>query len=459
MKPPLNVVAARLKGLSRFVGLAAALVIVAPLMLAGCGQNPNTADGAKSAKQSALTGGSPVVVPPSSYGWMFSQHSELTDPNVGPFLSWPDCPVVVVAHNIVAVNSTCLYDIVRYNSLDAPLVGLDNIHVGLGNYVWGQGERYGARKIITNPDNILAGIALVVMNDDLPASPANIAYPNPGDTANVINIGTWYSHGPSQGYFQVGYNSPLLTGTGINAQIDNKDLGSILYSLDGNSVYGIQFSWIFSTANFTPILRGFVERGLECEDSDDPHCVDNYVRFDDVPASHMFFSYINDMFRRNITVGCSRNPPLYCPDSPLLKGQIAALEAKTMGSATGSTASLPYYDVPVWNSYAPFISYLLNSRGVSIPCTPDGRNFCPDAQVPRSQAAEFIVKGLMGDNFIYQFQPYFPDDVPPWHPQFKYIQKLRELNITAGCSATQFCPDDIVNRGQFSVFLSRAFPQ
>jgi hypothetical protein len=41
------------------------------------------------------------------------------------------------------------------------------------------------------------------------------------------------------------------------------------------------------------------------------------------------------------------------------------------------------------------------------------------------------------------------------HPFFKYIQKLKELGITAGCSATTFCPDGNVTRGEMAVFLVR----
>jgi hypothetical protein len=46
--------------------------------------------------------------------------------------------------------------------------------------------------------------------------------------------------------------------------------------------------------------------------------------------------------------------------------------------------------------------------------------------------------------------------VPPQHPQFLYIQKLRELGVTLGCTATRFCPDGTVTRAEAAAMLARA---
>jgi hypothetical protein len=117
--------------------------------------------------------------------------------------------------------------------------------------------------------------------------------------------------------------------------------------------------------------------------------------FEDVPASHPFFGYITLAKLDNLTGGCSTTPALYCPDQPATRGQTAV----------------------------------------------------------------FIVRALTGtDNFTYNQQPFFTD-VPPSNPQFKYIQKIKELGITSGCGATTFCPDEILTRGQAAVLLIRAkFP-
>jgi len=46
-------------------------------------------------------------------------------------------------------------------------------------------------------------------------------------------------------------------------------------------------------------------------------------------------------------------------------------------------------------------------------------------------------------------------DVPTSHPFFQFIEALAASGITAGCTATQYCPDATVTRGQMAVFLSR----
>ncbi|MCC6366410.1 MAG: S-layer homology domain-containing protein [Bryobacterales bacterium] len=81
--------------------------------------------------------------------------------------------------------------------------------------------------------------------------------------------------------------------------------------------------------------------------------------------------------------------------------------------------------------------------------------FCPGSQTTRSQMAAFVVRSIHGEKFTPPSTPYFTD-VPATHPQFAYIQKLRELGITQGCTATKFCPDDTVTRSQAAVFVIRA---
>jgi hypothetical protein len=104
----------------------------------------------------------------------------------------------------------------------------------------------------------------------------------------------------------------------------------------------------------------------------------------------------------------------------------------------------------------PFFDYisLLRDRGIASPCA--GANFCPGDVMTRSEMAVFLIRGLMGgDAFSFPSTPFFTD-VPPTHPQFKFIQKLRELGITSGCTASTYCPADPVTRGQMAVFVVRS---
>jgi RHS repeat-associated protein/uncharacterized repeat protein (TIGR01451 family) len=47
-------------------------------------------------------------------------------------------------------------------------------------------------------------------------------------------------------------------------------------------------------------------------------------RFNDVPSTNPFYAHIEEMAVRQITLGCSATPPLYCPAQNVTRGQMAA---------------------------------------------------------------------------------------------------------------------------------------
>jgi hypothetical protein len=49
----------------------------------------------------------------------------------------------------------------------------------------------------------------------------------------------------------------------------------------------------------------------------------------------------------------------------------------------------------------------------------------------------------------------FPD-VPPTHPFYRFVETLLHVGVTAGCTATTYCPDGVTTREQMAVFLLRA---
>lgn len=124
-----------------------------------------------------------------------------------------------------------------------------------------------------------------------------------------------------------------------------------------------------------------------------------YAIFEDVPASKPYYDQVNLLRERLVTQGCSVHPAQYCPDLPyaLTRGQAAVLIIRSIYSArTGD---------------------------------PEG--------------------------FTYPSTPYFTD-VPADHEQFKYIQKMKELGITSGYTATTYEPWGTLNFGQIAVFSHRA---
>jgi hypothetical protein len=47
-------------------------------------------------------------------------------------------------------------------------------------------------------------------------------------------------------------------------------------------------------------------------------------------------------------------------------------------------------------------------------------------------------------------------DVPPSHLFYRFIETLLHVGVTAGCTATMYCPDGVTTREQMAVFLLRA---
>jgi len=53
--------------------------------------------------------------------------------------------------------------------------------------------------------------------------------------------------------------------------------------------------------------------------------------FDDVPVGHQQHQYVEALRISAITSGCSVSPPLYCPDAPLTRGQMAVFLSRIVG--------------------------------------------------------------------------------------------------------------------------------
>lgn len=80
--------------------------------------------------------------------------------------------------------------------------------------------------------------------------------------------------------------------------------------------------------------------------------------------------------------------------------------------------------------------------------------FSPNDTVPREQMAAFIIRLLHGPDFQRSGPSRFVDVT---NPDFVgAIEQLADDGITKGCTATEFCPGDMVPREQMAAFLMRA---
>jgi RHS repeat-associated protein len=181
----------------------------------------------------------------------------------------------------------------------------------------------------------------------------------------------------------------------------------------------------------------------------------------DLGPSSPYFDGANLLRTNDITAGCQASPLLYCPDQNVTRGQMAIFIVRTVlgGGATVDNftySATPYFtDVPVTHPYFKWIQKL-RDMGVTGGCSVT--TYCPDANIPRNQMAIFIIRARLGSTATFTFNPtpYFTDEPATDTTYFKYIQKLKEIGVTAGCTATTYCPNDLVTRGQMAIFLVRA---
>jgi hypothetical protein len=92
--------------------------------------------------------------------------------------------------------------------------------------------------------------------------------------------------------------------------------------------------------------------------------------------------------------------------------------------------------------------------GITTGCAPE--LFCPNDSVTRAEMAIFIIRARYGatTDFDYSLTPFFTD-VPANAFGFSWIQRMKMDNITSGCTATTYCPDDAVTRGDMAIFVMR----
>jgi hypothetical protein len=116
-----------------------------------------------------------------------------------------------------------------------------------------------------------------------------------------------------------------------------------------------------------------------------------------------------------------------------------------------------FTDVPAGNQYFKYVQKL-KELGITAGCSLT--TFCPDDNIKRGEMATFIIRTKLRASNSDLVQPPYPmlpffQDVAGSHIFFPYIQKLKHLGLTSGCTPTSFCPEDLTSRGALAAFISR----
>ncbi|MGQ0607563.1 MAG: S-layer homology domain-containing protein [Chloroflexota bacterium] len=149
------------------------------------------------------------------------------------------------------------------------------------------------------------------------------------------------------------------------------------------------------------------------------------------------------LYDEGITGGCTST--LFCPDSSVLRDQMASFLDRALSPPSTST---DFFDDDDGNIHEGAINRLA-AAGITGGC--GTREYCPKDPVKRDQMASFLVRAF--DLPFSSFDRFFDDEGNLHENQ---INTLAASGITGGCAPSQYCPNNLVTRGQMAAFLHRA---
>jgi hypothetical protein len=180
--------------------------------------------------------------------------------------------------------------------------------------------------------------------------------------------------------------------------------------------------------------------------------------FLDVAAGNPFYSFIGKLSARGVTLGCGDDN--YCPDQVVTREQMAAFIMRALGEFNPlQPPTQRFDDVTPSNGFYAFIEQMA-LRQITLGCSGTPPLYCPSSSVSREQMGAFLIRALHEPGYIPpQPASQRFSDVPPSNPFYGHIEELAVRGITLGCSANPplYCPSNTVTREQMAAFLVRAF--
>ncbi|OGP73548.1 MAG: hypothetical protein A2V86_04730 [Deltaproteobacteria bacterium RBG_16_49_23] len=267
-----------------------------------------------------------------------------------------------------------------------------------------------------------------------------------------------------------GQNIALVPGTNNPVSVNtlNGTATPLLFNNNTSGLFGTQYdgfsSVLKATATVTPGVAHLVR--LAIADGGPAGAPDSVVDsavliapatsfFEDIPLTHFAVSHTMGIFNAGITVGCSADPALFCPDNGVTRGQMAAFiaRAENGGDPTVPCATPPFTDVPITDPFCPHIQFI-KTAGISLGFA-DG-TFRPIDPVTRGQMAAFIVRGVEGEPVgACSVAPFL--DVPTNYVFCRHVERLKALAITLGFPDGTYQPENGTLRDEMAVFLGRGY--
>ena len=113
-------------------------------------------------------------------------------------------------------------------------------------------------------------------------------------------------------------------------------------------------------------------------------------RFGDVDPEVWWAPHVERLAELGITLGCSREPVLYCPDAVATRAQAASFLVRAFGLASALSAG--FSDVA--GSVHDASIDALHAAGITVGCSRDPLAYCPERATTRAQMATFLNRAL-----------------------------------------------------------------
>ena len=149
-----------------------------------------------------------------------------------------------------------------------------------------------------------------------------------------------------------------------------------------------QASKILSCSDALPINRADAARflaqelSLAVQTAGGPH-------FADVPVSHPDYSYIETIYNKGITGGCSISPLKYCPSSPTTRGAFVTFAVRAKGIALINQATPSFNDVPKTH---PLYRFIESAKAAGLIAGYSDGTFKPDDTILANNACSILKK-------------------------------------------------------------------
>ncbi len=69
------------------------------------------------------------------------------------------------------------------------------------------------------------------------------------------------------------------------------------------------------------------------------------AHFTDVPEGHTFYPYVQGLYEAGITSGCQTDPPKFCPDETVTRGQLAVFLSRAIDAKSPASFSIGGFSV------------------------------------------------------------------------------------------------------------------